>query len=154
MAVRAVLDTQVLVRGLLGIRRSACARLFDALADSTFVAVVSPHILEELRLVLELPRLRTRYRLTDDQVSEMVDSYRRQAEHVAGSLVLPRVFAAIPTEDIPIVAAALEGAAEYLVTDDGDLLDVKTIVVAGHRPVQIVAPGPFVKQLLGLGERT
>jgi hypothetical protein len=31
VAVRAVLDTQVVVRGLLGIRLSACAVLFDAL---------------------------------------------------------------------------------------------------------------------------
>jgi putative PIN family toxin of toxin-antitoxin system len=154
VAVRAVLDTQVLVRGLLGIRRSACARLFDALADGVFVAVVSPHILQELRLVFELPRVRGRYHLSDEQVNELVDSYRGQAEHVSGGLVLPPDFAAVPAEDVPIVAAALEGDSEYLVSDDGDLLDAKTVLVAGYRPLQIVAPGPFVRQILGLDQRT
>lgn len=152
MAVRAVLDTQVLVRGLLGIRRSACVRIFDALASNGFVAIVSPHILAELRLVLDSPKLRARYRLTDDQVNEMIDSYRKQAEHVTGALVLPQDFAAIPVEDVPIIATALEGDAAYLVCDDSDLLDVKTVTIAGYRVVQVIAPGPFSKQTLGLAE--
>ena len=83
MAVRAVLDTQVVVRGLLGIRRSACALAFEALADGEFTAVVSPHILEELRAVLALPKLRARYALTDDQVAELLDAYGRQAHFQA-----------------------------------------------------------------------
>lgn len=49
-----------------------------------------------------------------------------------------------------LVAAALEGDADYLVTDDRhDLLPLKVIRVSGYRPVQLVAPGPFVKYVLG-----
>jgi putative PIN family toxin of toxin-antitoxin system len=155
--VRAVLDTQIVVRGLLGIRRSACAHVFEALAEGAFTALASPHILTELRMVLTLPRLRARYGLTDDQVSELIDAYSRQAEMVAGSLLLPQSFRssegspppAVPVEDIPIVAAALEGGAEHLVTDDSGLLDVKTLLVAGYQPVKVTAPGPFVDQVLG-----
>jgi putative PIN family toxin of toxin-antitoxin system len=150
VAVRVVLDTQVLVRGLLGIRRSSCSRVFDALAERAFIAVVSPYLLQELQFVLNLPKLRARYRLTDDQAAEMIDSYRRQAEQVPGALILPEDFSPVPPEDVPIVAAALEGDAECLVSDDRDLLDVKTVILSGHRPLQIIAPGPFVKQVLGL----
>jgi len=143
---------------LLGIRRSACAQVFEALAESAFAAVVSPHILAELRTALNLPRLRGRYGLTDDQVAELIDAYGRQAETVAGALVLPRSFRAnesvavapaVPVEDIPIVSAALEGGAHHLVTDDSDLLEVKTILVSGYRPVQVTAPGPFLYHVLG-----
>jgi predicted nucleic acid-binding protein len=55
--VRALLDTQILVRGLLSIRRPACALAFEALADERFTAIVSPHILGEPRAVLSLPNL-------------------------------------------------------------------------------------------------
>jgi predicted nucleic acid-binding protein len=158
---RVVLDTQVVVRGLLGIRRSACVFVFEALAEGAFIALVSPHILAELRSVLNLPRVRARYALTDDQVAEFVDAYSRQSEMVAGSLVLPQPFRsaggvagsaivpAVPVEDIPILSAALEGGADHLVTDDGGLLEVKTLIVSGYRPVQITAPGPFLTHVLG-----
>ena len=155
MLVRAVLDTQVVLRGLLGIRRSACAFVFDALAEGAFIAVASPHILTELGSVLSLPKIRARYHLTDDQVAEFLDSYNRQAESVAGTFLLPEQFRiaggvpaapvapAVPVEDIPIVSAALEGGADHIVTDDSGLLDVKTIVVSGYAPVDMIAPGHF-----------
>ncbi|MES1204494.1 MAG: putative toxin-antitoxin system toxin component, PIN family [Pseudomonadota bacterium] len=154
MAVRAVLDTQVVVRGLLGIRRSACAALFDALGAGVFVAVASPHIMQELRDVLDLPKLRGRYALTDDEVLGLLDDYRELAEIMPGVIgpVDVQSVPAVPAEDRPIVSAALEGGAEYLVTDDAALLDVKALSVAGYRTVQIIAPGPFVKQVLGVKE--
>jgi predicted nucleic acid-binding protein len=86
--VRALLDTQIVVRGLLGIRRSACVLVFEALADGRFTAIVSPYILGELRAVLALPKLRAWYGLTDDQVAELLDAYGRQAEIVGGILAL------------------------------------------------------------------
>jgi hypothetical protein len=44
----------------------------------------------------------------------------------------------------------IEADAEYVVTDDGGLLDVKAVAVSGHRTVQIIAPGPFAKRVLGI----
>ena len=154
MVVRAVLDTQVVVRGLLGIRRSACALVFEALADGVFTAIVSPYILVELRAVLAFPKLRARYGLSDDQVAELLDAYARQADSVSGTLLLSSDLSsagghpAVPIEDIPIVAAALEGGADHLVSDDSGLLDVKTVFISGYRPVHVIAPGPFVKAVL------
>lgn len=58
----------------------------------------------------------------------------------------------VPTDakDNPIVACALEGDADYIVTDDRrDLLPLKVIRVAGHKAVQIVAPTAFLKSMLG-----
>jgi predicted nucleic acid-binding protein len=156
VAVRAVLDTQVVVRGLLGIRRSACAVLFDALGAGVFVAIASPHIMGELRDVLDLPSLRRRYELTDDEVAGLLEEYGGLAEIVPGAIGPIDVLSApaIPAEDRPIVATALEGGADYLVTDDAGLLDVKALSVSGYPKLQIIAPGPFVKQVLGVREPT
>jgi putative PIN family toxin of toxin-antitoxin system len=142
--VRAVLDTQIVFRGLLGRRESRCAEIFGALSDGAFIAVVSAHIIKELRAVFDLPKVRSRYRITDEQVDEFVDAYERIAERTPGNLVLPDDFRA-PPEDVPILSAALEGNAEYLVTDDSDFLDLKSLVVSGYRPVEIVAPSLFVR---------
>lgn len=158
--VRALLDTQIVVRGLLGIRRSACALVFEALADGRFTAIASPYILGELRAVLTLPKLRARYGLTDDQVAELLDAYGRQAEIVGGMLALGEDWRLagphplVPAEDVPIVSAALEGGAEYLVSDDAGLLGLKMVSVSGYRPVQVIAPGPFVKQVLQIETST
>ena len=74
------------MRGLLGIRRSVCAVLFDALGAGVFVAVASPHIMGELRDVLDLPSLRRRYELTDDEVAGLLVEYGGLAEIVPGAI--------------------------------------------------------------------
>lgn len=43
----------------------------------------------ELGAVLALPKLRTRYGLTNDQAAELLGAYRRQAESISGTLALP-----------------------------------------------------------------
>ena len=56
----------------------------------------------------------------------------------------------VPTDakDNKVVACALEGEAGYLVTDDRrDLLPLKAVRVGGHRVIQIVAPGAFLRRL-------
>ena len=56
---------------------------------------------------------------------------------------------AIPVEDIPIMSAALEGGADHTVTDDGGLLDVKTMVVSGYSPVHVIAQRSAAPRLTG-----
>ena len=48
------------------------------------------------------------------------------------------------------MSAALEGGADYIVSDDAGLLELKTVAVAGFRPVQVIAPSPFIRQILHL----
>jgi len=73
---------------------------------------VSPHILEELRAVLALPKLRARSALTDAQVAELLDANGRQAEAVGGILVLPENWRSpggrprVPAEDVPRIGRA------------------------------------------------
>jgi len=84
----------------------------------------------------------------------LLDAYGRQAEMVGGMLALGEDWRSagphplVPAEDVPIVSAALEGGAEYLVSDDAGLLELKMVSVSGYLPVQVIAPGPFVKQVL------
>jgi hypothetical protein len=63
--------------------------LFDGLGAGVFVAVASPHIMQELRDVLDLPKLRRRYGLTDDEVLGLLDDVK--ALSVAGRRTLPPI---------------------------------------------------------------
>ena len=69
-------------------------------------------------------------------------------------LVVPGAFKEVEkvpadAKDNPLIEAALEAAAEAIVSDDVDLLSLKLVKVPGFRPVQIYAPGPFLKYTLG-----
>jgi predicted nucleic acid-binding protein len=51
-------------------------------------------------------------------------------------------------KDNPVLACAIEGMADYVVTDDRrDLLPPKVVRLSGHAPIQIVSAGGFLRLL-------
>jgi putative PIN family toxin of toxin-antitoxin system len=144
---KAVLDTQLVIRGLVRRRKSAAVELFDmALEGARMLAVTSPVLLEEYESVLRLPQVRglTNPPLDDDLIQRAMQYIGERFIVVAGSFTdVDKV--PDDAKDNPLIEAALEGAAEAIVSDDVDLLSLK---VRGFRPVQIYAPGPFLKHVL------
>ena len=148
--VRAVVDTNVLVRGILRRREAAAVRVFDALVRGDFRPLVSDHILGEVSKTLREPDVRALRRLEDDEIDAITSALREVCELVPGDYKdldkVPR-----DLKDRPIVAAGIEGGAHFLITDDHrDLLPLKVILLAGYRPLQIVTPGDFLRHI---GER-
>ena len=141
MSVRAVLDTNVLVSGLLT-GHGPPRRLVDAWLDGRYVLVTSLYQVEELNHVLAYPRIANRLRLTDADVDLLLAALLSQGEVVAGVLQLPGVTR--DPKDDPLVACAVEGGAAYLVSGDADLLDLDE-----YEGCQVVTPGRFV-EILGL----
>lgn len=148
---KAVLDTQLVIRGIVGRRKSAAVELFDlALEGGRMVAVTSPFLLDECDSVLRLPEVRrlTHPPLDDDLIQRVMRYIVERFTIVTGSFKgLDRV--PDDVRDNPLIEAALEGAAEAIVSDDVDLLSLKVVKVRGFRPVQIYAPGPFLKFVVG-----
>jgi putative PIN family toxin of toxin-antitoxin system len=147
---KAVLDTQLVIRGLVRRRKSAAVELFDlALEGVRIRAVTSPLLLEEYESVLRLPQIRglTNPPLDDDLIQRAMQYIGERFIVVAGEF---KDVDKVPDDakDNPLVEAALEGAAEAIVSDDVDLLSLKVVKVRGFRPVQIYAPGPFLKYVL------
>ena len=145
--VRAVLDTNILVRGILRRREAAAVGVFDALVRGDFRPLVSDYILAEVRKTLREPDVRALRRLEDDEIEAIVGALRDLCEFVPGDF---RDLEKVPRDlkDRPIVAAGIEGGAHFLVTDDRrDLLPLKVILLAGYRPLQIVTPGEFLRHI-------
>jgi putative PIN family toxin of toxin-antitoxin system len=132
------LDTNVLVAALA--TRGLCADLFQAVLADLHQLVVGEVVLTELRRVLS-----RKLRMASGMVEEVEVFLRAQGEVVADA---PPVASEIrDPADRLIVAEAIAGGAEVLVTGDGDLLSV-----AARAPLPIVAPRAFW-ELLRAGPR-
>jgi putative PIN family toxin of toxin-antitoxin system len=123
--VKIFLDTNVLVSAVA--TRGLCADVFHTvLAEHQLI--VGEAVLAELRRVL-----RQKIRLSADAIEEMDTFIRRQALVVTGAPPL-RIKLRDPN-DRAVLAEAVAGGADVLVTGDQDLL-----TAVGRSPLPIVTP--------------
>jgi putative PIN family toxin of toxin-antitoxin system len=116
--IRAVVDTNVLVSGL--ISASGYPREIERRwRKGEFALVTSPEIIEEVSRVLHSPRIQPKYQLADSDIQAFVLALLYHGECVAGRVVLEGV-APDPGDD-KIVACAVEGKAGFIVTGDKGL---------------------------------
>ena len=129
---RVFLDTNVLVSAV-GTRGLCADVLQTVLAEHELV--VGEAVLAELRRVLQ-----KKMRLSPDLAGEMEDFLRREAEVVlegAAVHVVPR-----DPNDAQVLAEAMAGRIDVLVTGDRDLLELQ-----GKLPFQVVNPRGFWERL-------
>ncbi len=132
---RVVLDTNVIVSATL-IRGGNEDQILRAWQHGSFDLVLSPPILEELGRALFYERLRKFRWMTDGEVAELLRALAAGGVVVSGRV---KVKASRDPDDDKFLAAAIEGVAEFVVTSDRDLLDLKS-----HRGVRIVRPTRFL----------
>ena len=120
--IAAVLDTNALVRVMLA--KSPLARAFrDSLERGAFILVTSEEILAELDRVLRYPRIFVRHALTEAAIQEFEQSIRGIAVCVPGHYAVSKI-EADPSDD-KFLACTLEGAADYIISEDPHLRDLK-----------------------------
>jgi uncharacterized protein len=101
------------------------------------VWVTSPEILEEITTVLLSPRVKKRHGLTAQQITQILEGLIQGAEITPGTL---RANASRDPEDNKFLACAVEGQADYLVSGDKDLTDLKS-----YQDIPIVFPAAFLE---------
>ena len=127
-SIKVVVDTQVFLRAAIN-RRSLPARvLFDL--NEHYQLVTSQAILDEVSEVLFRPKLRAKFPRLTDEIAHQVIELLSSAEMVT-PLNVPAV-ARDPKDDI-FLACAQAASAEYIVSEDQDLL-----VLHPYEGVQIV----------------
>lgn len=136
---RAVLDTNVLVSGPLKRRRNGIPdQILQRLAQ--FELCLSEDIIAEVRRVLHYGRIQRKYNLNEGDIDEYLTYLR-----VIGNIIAaPPTIAAVPSDpdDNMIVACALKAGAQYLVSGDPHLKDLRE-----YRGVAIVSPAEFLAML-------
>ncbi len=119
-----VLDTNQFVSGLIS-KQGASARLLQAWQDNAYILITSREILQEMERVLRYPRINRKYHLTEADIQSVIDLVEREA------IVLSKTgFVDVvknDPDDNKFIACALEANADYLVSGDGPLLEIKNI---------------------------
>jgi len=138
--VRAVLDANVVVSGLIRPKGPPGRLLVRLLRDSAFELVASPDTLDEVRRSLRYSRVRKYLRLPEEELDLWVNALGAIAVVVEGK-VSRRVITADPADDI-YIAAATDGLADYIVSGDRHLLDL-----VEHAGIRIVTPRTFLTLL-------
>lgn len=142
---RAVVDTNLFVSGLMG-HQNAPFRLLELLRSSGFQLLMSSKQFDELSDVLTRPRLIQNFGISPDEVRELFALIGNHAEMISVSETSERVQPQVRDhKDQRILAAALVGDADYLVTGDNDLLVLADDQRIGR--LQIVTAATFLAAL-------
>jgi putative PIN family toxin of toxin-antitoxin system len=140
--VRAVVDTNLIVSGLLK-KPGVPYQIVEALRHGHFTLVLSPLLLTEYRQVLQRPKLREKYTLTEEEITAFLFLIETHAHIVTPQHRLPVNIR--DKRDEGVLATALGGQADYLVSGDQDLLVLKD--EPGLRGLRIVTAKEFLNLL-------
>jgi uncharacterized protein len=141
---RAVLDTNVVISATL-IRDGIEDRILRAWQRGAFDVVLSPQIIDEMGRALSYETFRKARWMAEEEIVALLQSLAEESLLVPGKV---RLAVSRDREDNKFLEAAIEARAQYVVTGDKDLLDLKT-----YRQIRIVRPAAFLK-ILRRAERT
>ncbi len=141
--IRAVVDTNVLIRCLIKPGSAVRAMIEEYWVDGAFVMVTSPELLAELSAVLARPTMQELVR--SDEAAVLVHAVRHRAEMISPLSEVP-VYTRDRKDDV-FVACAVADRADYIVTTDNDIL-----VLGQLLEVRMVTPQEFVVILVGGAE--
>lgn len=114
-----ILDSSVLVSAFLT-RGRAASEILDYASRGAYRLCLSPILLEEVRRALLRPKLLAAYRYRPEAVELFCDNLIKIA-HLVNELPEIRRTGRDP-DDEHVIAAAIAGGAEWIVTGDDDLL--------------------------------
>jgi putative PIN family toxin of toxin-antitoxin system len=133
---RIVVDTNVLVSALLS-KHSLPRRIFNLQQSGRFRIVISEAILSEYRRVLAYPDIQARHRFSQQGIEKYLSLLRNASVVVTPSEQVTVV--KDDPDDNKFITCALAGNAEYLVSGDSDLLQIKT-----YQGIRILTPAAFL----------
>ena len=137
---RVVIDTNVIVSGIIS-RKGAPAEILNAWRERHFLLFISPAIVAEVRSVLGYARIREKYRLSDQEIDQMISLLEHDALLVPGTA---DVAGSLPadSQDEMFLACAVDGGADVIVSGDHHLLDL-----GEYQDIPIIKAGRFLEQL-------
>ncbi len=133
---RVVFDTNVLISAFLANEGKSAQILRHSIP---FTLITSEEILAELFEKLHLPRIKKKYALTDALIAEYMITLREVSNivQVQTSVTLVR-----DPDDNNVLACAIDGKADYVVTGDRDLL-----AIGIHQGITVLPPAQFLEIL-------
>ena len=139
--VRVVFDTNIFISAFIQPKSPPGRLLARLIQGDGFELVLSTPILDEVARALRYPKVRKRIRLDDDDLDLRVAMLGILSTMVSVSSRRVAGVSRDPDDDA-ILAVAVEGCADYIVTGDQDLL-----AVGDYQGIRIVTPRAFLQRL-------
>ena len=135
---RVVVDTNILVRALI-MPHGTVGPVLLRLRQGDYVLLYAHLLLEELVDVLNRPRIRQKYGLTEQDIETVISLIL-----LRGEAVVPQehILACRDPQDDKFLEVAVSGKADVLVTGDDDLL-----VLHPFAGIPILPPAAFLEML-------
>ena len=140
--IRAVFDTNVFISALFNPKRPP-AQLLELALQGKIKLIISPHLLGEIERVLTYPRVQKllkKRKTTPREIEEAIFKTLKISVWAPGNLTVEAI-PDDPADDL-VLACALEGHADVIVSGDHHLLDLKS-----YQGIDIVSPAEFLKML-------
>lgn len=134
-----VLDTNVLISGVIASGHSAA--ILDAVRKGKFELVTSAHLLEEFSDVISRRHIARKYPKAAQEADALLDFLRAFASLVPG-IPEPEHISADRDDDY-VLACALEGGADCIISGDPHLLDLKA-----YKNIPILTPRKFAEMAI------
>lgn len=134
---RVVLDTNQYVSAVLK-PESNSARLIALAAEGRITLIISPDILAEIRRVLAYPKLQKLHGRPEEEIEQFIRKTEKIAIITPGEMAIDVI-----TEDSSdniILACAVEGNADFIVSGDHHLKDL-----GAFQGIEILDPGAFLE---------
>lgn len=137
--IRAVLDTNTLVSAVINIESSVASEIYQNAKEKQFLLIASPSILAEAEEVLCRDRIMKVHKHSIKELQEIINELAKVSYLVPGKTQVEIVR---DPDDNKVISAALEGGAEYIVSRDKDLTDLKE-----YEGIKIIMPEEFMQLL-------
>lgn len=140
---RAVIDTNLFISAAIN-RRGQPHELLLAWRSRAFILIISEEQQAELADVISRPAIAEKYSVSNRERTALLRRINRRATKTNPAQHIPLVIRDV--KDEKILAAALGGNADYLVTGDNDLLVLRNSPELGN--LKIVTASEFLQVLL------
>lgn len=138
-----LLDTNILVSALIS-PRSKPAKLLFYWKERRFALVISDILLQEFSEVIRRPRIKEKYKITEEEIKELEKVILDKAIFVPipGELNLCR-----DPDDNAILETAILGKANYVVTGDKDIKTPELVEHLARNKIKVIAVSQYLKDL-------
>lgn len=138
--IRVVIDTNVIVSAIIARKPSPPLYIWKALLAQNIVLVTSVEILAEVEEVLNRDSLVKLHGRSSEDIRNLLAQVAKLSV-IVPLLSIPTV-CRDPNDDV-FLACAISGSADYIISGDKDLLELKN-----YEGIEILSPGNFVEDKL------
>lgn len=134
--IRAVLDANTLISAIINRPLSVSQEIYQNFIKQHFLLIVSPSLLAEVEDVLNRGRVMKLHKHSTENLQKIIKELANFSYVVPGKTEISVVR---DPDDDKIIAAAVEGNADYIISRDKDLLDLEE-----YQGIKIITPEKFM----------